>query len=152
MFFSPQYTNETVPEQQQIREGIMEQRQSGEKNPWKKQKRKEREWAWWESYSSGTGNILVQGCQSNVPPPSNTHSCSSLSESRCTWRNPSNPKKHRIPNVWAYVYERERERENPDVSLPLPLSPYSPGGVSEGRGRVHSVVTSTRCAPLTQIT
>lgn len=76
-------------------------------------------------------NVLVQSCQSTLPPPflkdtsthththalppphthTHTHCCYSLLPSRCTWRNPSNPKKHMIPNLG-------RKRKNPDVSLP----------------------------------
>lgn len=61
-------------------------------------------------------------------PLLHTHCCSFLAKSRCTWRNPSNPTKHTVPNVWVYnvwVYMRVREegkRKNPDVSLPEPLS------------------------------
>lgn len=127
MFFSPQYTNETVPEQQQIREGIMEQRQSGEKNPWKKQKRKEREWAWWESYSSGTGNILVQGCQSNVPPPPQTHTPVLLYPSPDAPGGIQATPKSTESQMYERMCMREKEKERtqmfpcPCLSLPTRL-------------------------------
>lgn len=56
------------------------------------------------------------------PCPKKTHSCCSLSKSRCTWRNLSNLKTCRIPNVYVCVCEWVSERENPDVPLPLPLT------------------------------
>lgn len=141
---------------------IMEQRQSGEKRTLGINKRK-------KGVSGHDGRVTHpaqehSGSRLSVkrapPPPllqTHTYTPVLLSKSRCTWRNPSNPKKHKIPNEWVYVCERERERKNPDVSLPLPLSlslllPTCLVGCLRVRGRVRSVVTSTRCAPLTQIT
>lgn len=112
-------------------------------------------------------NILVQGCQSNTtPPPSSKHTHTHtllffsvqvqmhLEESK----QPQTAQNPKCISVCVHFRERREGKERtqmfpcPRLSLPLSFSPCSPGGVSEGRGRVHSVVTSTRCAPLTQIT
>lgn len=112
----------TVPESWQIREDYGAETKWG-KNPWKKQKRKTREWAWWESYSSGTRNILVQGCQSNMPSPSHslphtrTRACTlpfcsmrvqmHLEESK-QHQKAQNPK---CMSVYVCVWGREKERK-----------------------------------------
>lgn len=63
------------------------------------------------------------------PPPflkththTHTHCCSSQSKSRCTWRNPSNPKQHRIPNalVCVCIFESEgKAKKEPRCFLAL---------------------------------
>lgn len=54
--------------------------------------------------------------------------------------------------VCMRVCVADREKSQMFLCPCLPFSHYLPSGVSYGRGYVHSVVTSTRCAPLTQIT
>lgn len=110
---------------EQIREDYGKKTKWGEKNPWNKQRKKGSEWAWWESYSPGTRTFwfkaVSQTCTS--PPPlllqTHTYTPVLLSKSRCTWRNPSNSKKHKIPNEWVYVCVREKGKERTQM-FPCP--------------------------------
>lgn len=132
------------------------------RNPGKKQKKKGSEWAWWESYSPGAGTFWFKAVNQTQPPPSSKHTHTllffsvqvqmHLEESK----QPQTVQNPKCISVCVHFRERREGKERtqmfPCPRLPLSFSLCSPGGVSEGRGRVHSVVTSTRCAPLTQIT
>lgn len=118
-------------------------------------KQTKEKWEWvgmMGSYSPSWGTFWFKAVNQLPPLPqrhtyTHMHCCYSLLTSRCTWRNPSNPK-----NIWSQISGRKGKKE-PRCFLALAsISPQPPGGLSESRGRVRSVVTSTRCAPLTQIT
>lgn len=99
---------------------------------------------------------LVQGCQSIAPTPKTpptphpTHTVIAVILCQC----PDAPGgiQATLKSTWSQISERQG-RKDPRCFLAIAsISPQPPGGVSESRGRVRSVVTSTRCAPLTQIT
>lgn len=100
-------------------------------------KQTKEKWEWvgmMGSYSPIRGTFWFKAVNQSPPPKKRhththrgTHCCYSLPTSRCTWRNPSNPKKHMIPNLG----EEGKERTQMFPCPCLNLSPTAWWGVWE---------------------